>query len=58
MAKYSVKTGDTGRVKCIMHVLLAAAVVLQATTVIDVQANHTVTLRLQFGDIVYANDGL
>lgn len=37
-----------------MHVLLAAALVLQAATVIDVQANHTVTLRLQFGDIVYS----
>ena len=37
-----------------MHVLLAAAVVLQAATVIDVQANHTVTLRLQFGDTVYS----
>ena len=36
------------------RVLLAAALVLQAATVIDVQANHTVTLRLQFGDTVYS----
>ena len=38
MAKYSVQTGDAGRVKCIMHVLLAAALVLRAATVIDVHA--------------------
>jgi ribosomal protein L14 len=36
-----------------MHVLLAAVLVLQAATVIDVQANHTATLALQFGDTIY-----
>ena len=36
-----------------MHALLAAVLSLQAATVIDVQANHTVTLALQFGDTIY-----
>jgi len=36
-----------------MHVLLAAVLALQAATVIDVQANHAVTLALQFGDTIY-----
>jgi hypothetical protein len=35
-----------------MHVP-AAVLVLQAATVIDVQANQTVTLALQFGDTTY-----
>ena len=33
---------------------MAAVLVLQAATVIDVQANHTVTLALQFGDTITA----
>jgi len=37
-----------------MHVLLTAVLVLQAATVIAVEANHTVTLRLQFGDAIYS----
>jgi len=36
-----------------MHALLAAVLVLHTATVIDVQANHTVTLALQFGDTIY-----
>jgi hypothetical protein len=35
-----------------MHVLLTAVLALQAATVIDMQANHTVTLALQFGDTI------
>jgi hypothetical protein len=37
-----------------MHVLLTAVLALQAATVINVQANHTVTLRLQFGETIYS----
>lgn len=37
-----------------MRILLTVFLALHAATVIDVQANHTVTLRLQFGDTVYS----
>jgi hypothetical protein len=39
-----------------VHFLFAALLALQAATVIDVQANHTVTLALQFGDTIYTAD--
>jgi hypothetical protein len=40
---------ETGKV----YVLLAALLALQSATVIDVQANHTVTLALQFVDTIH-----
>ena len=36
-----------------MRFLLAALLALQSATVIDVQANHKVTLALQVGDTIY-----
>ena len=36
-----------------MHVLLAALLALQPATVIDVQANRTVTLALEFRETIY-----
>lgn len=37
-----------------MHLLLAAVLVLHCATIIDVEANHHVILRLQFGDLIYS----